>query len=357
MAEAGAIGLPGRTFDQADTNANARGQLRRRLFLLLGAGLVVVALVVGGGWYLSSLGHVTTDDAYANASTAAITPQVNDPVLAVPVYETQRVKKGQVLVVLDASDQKIAVAQAEANLAQALSRVRTEFANAAAASAGIAEKDANLKRAELDYRRRASLASTGAVSGDELTAASTAVLTAKADLAAAQGQFAAEEAPVKGTTLATNPDVLAAQAALDAAKLNLARTVIRAPFDGVVAQKQVQIGQRVELGSTLMTIVPVTQIYVDANFKEDQLRKVHIGQSATLTSDLYGSGVVFHGHVVGLGGGTGSAFAVIPAQNATGNWIKVVQRLPVRIWLDPKELELHPLRVGLSMAADVNIAH
>jgi membrane fusion protein (multidrug efflux system) len=182
------------------------------------------------------------------------------------------------------------------------------------------------------------------------------VAQAHANLRAAQGQREANLVLISGTPLDQNPEVAAARARLDAAKLALERTVIRSPIDGVVSKKQVQVGQEVQAGTPLMTVVPVNAVYVDANFKEVQLKKVRIGQPVTLTSDLYGGGVKFHGRVVGLSGGTGSAFSLIPAQNASGNWIKVVQRLPVRIALDPKELAEHPLRVGLSMKAKIDVS-
>ncbi|MGB8364996.1 MAG: HlyD family efflux transporter periplasmic adaptor subunit [Rhizomicrobium sp.] len=329
---------------------------RRRLFAVLGGMIAVVAIASVSWWYVVSLGSVSTDDAYVDASVADITPLINGPVRDVAVHDTQNVKRGDVLVVIDPSDEQIAVAQAEANYSQALRHVRQDFANAAAAAAQVDAREADLRRAQLDDRRRVALASTGAVSGDELTTAKNALETAKANLDGAKGQLAAQLALIQGKTVENNPEVLAAKAALDAARLALSRTVIRAPVDGIVAQNQVQIGQRVEVGTTLMTIVPVSQVYVDANFKEGQLTKVRIGQPVTLTSDLYGSDVAFHGHVAGVGGGTGAAFAVIPAQNATGNWIKVVQRLPVRVALDPQELAHHPLRVGLSMTARIDVS-
>jgi membrane fusion protein (multidrug efflux system) len=189
-----------------------------------------------------------------------------------------------------------------------------------------------------------------------LTTARNVLETARAGYAAAQQAELSQQALIRGVDTDHNPEVLAAKAALDKASLDLSRTAIRAPFDGVVAQNRAQIGQRVHVGDVLMSVVPISQAYVDANFKEGQLTKVRQGQNVTLTSDLYGSGVVFHGKVEGLSGGTGSAFSVIPAQNATGNWIKVVQRLPVRIALDPQELSEHPLRVGLSMNAEINVA-
>jgi membrane fusion protein, multidrug efflux system len=333
------------------------GELRRRLLLALGGAVVLAAVIAGAWWYIVASRYVSTDDAYVDASVAEITPLIDGPVLAVPVHDTQAVKRGDVLVLLDPADQTIALAQARANYGQARRRVEQYFANAAAGAAQVSARESDFVRAALDYKRRAALASTGAVSGDELTTATNALNTARADLDAAKRQLASQQALIKGTVVDNNPEVLAAKAQLDAAMLALARTVIRAPVDGIVAQNQVQIGQRVQVGAQLMTVVPIAQVYVDANFKESQLHKVRIGQDATLTSDLYGSNVVFHGRVAGIGGGTGSAFAVIPAQNATGNWIKVVQRLPVRIALDPAELAQHPLRVGLSMNATIDVAH
>ena len=330
---------------------------RQRLLLGL-AGVVVLAAIVAGTWlYIVSQRYASTDDAYVDASVAEITPQIDGPVLSAPVNDTQAVKRGDVLVRLDPSDQKIALAQAEANYAEARRKVEQYFANSAAASATVAARQADLDRAAQDYKRRAALASTGAVSGDEMTTAKNALDTARADLDAAKRQLTAQQALIRNANIDDNPEVLASKAMLDAAKLALSRTVIRSPVDGIVAQNNVQVGQRVQVGAQLMTVVPIAWVYVNANFKEGQLRKVRIGQKATLTSDLYGSNVVFHGRVAGVGGGTGSAFAVIPAQNATGNWIKVVQRLPVRIALEPAELARHPLRVGLSMDATIDIAH
>ncbi len=225
------------------------------------------------------------------------------------------------------------------------------------------------QRARVDLSRREALARTGAVSGEELSTMRNAFNTAAANLHAAEaaraqasatrdaaiGSREANRAMIADTTIDTNPEVLAARATLDQARVDLARTVIRAPVDGVVSKRQVQVGQRVQPGAMLMLVVPVEAAYVDANFKEVQLAKVHPGQPVELTSDLYGKDVVYHGRVAGFSGGTGAAFAVVPAQNATGNWIKVVQRLPVRIKLDPRELAAHPLRVGLSMSADIKI--
>jgi membrane fusion protein (multidrug efflux system) len=368
----------------AASPASSRGQTRRRLFMVLGGVVLVAGLAVALDWFLVGSRHVTTDDAYVDASVAEVTPLVSGPIIAAPIYDTMPVKRGDVLVVIDPTDFKLALAADEAALGQAERRVEGYFANrdaqsamthakaadVAHARAQVVSAQADLARARTDLARRQALAADGAVSGDEITAAENrlheteaAVAAADAALAEAQaeqvsaaGQARVAGALVAGTNVANNPEVAAAEAKLDQARLDLERTVIRAPIDGVVAKNATEIGQRVETGAQLMTIVPIQDAYVDANFKEQQLRRMRIGQPAVLTSDLYGGGVEFHGRVVGLAGGTGSAFAVIPAQNATGNWIKVVQRLPVRIALDPAELKAHPLRVGLSMNVDVDIS-
>lgn len=341
------------TSEQLDA-ASRRKLLRRRLFIAFGAVLLIAAAAWGGWWLWVSQRYVSTDDAYVDASEAEITPQVEGTISDVPVNDTMHVRRGQVLVRLDPADAQLAVAQAEANFSQVQRRVSQYFANAKGAAADVASRAADLQRANQDFARRNALASTGAVSGDELTAARNALESARAALVSSEQTLASQEAMIRGTDVAHHPEVLAAQAALDKARLDLSRTVIRAPFDGIVAQNTAQIGQRVNVGAVLMSVVPVDQAYVNANFKEGQLDRVHIGQTVTLTSDLYGSDVTFHGRVAGLSGGTGSALAVIPAENATGNWIKVVQRLPVRVALDPHELAQHPLRVGLSMTATID---
>ncbi|HEX3667340.1 MAG TPA: HlyD family efflux transporter periplasmic adaptor subunit [Rhizomicrobium sp.] len=339
----------------AANHSAQRKQLRKRLFA--GLGIVLLAGAVGGGgWYYEVAQHsVSTDDAYVDADSAQITPQINATVLDVPVTDTVRVKRGHVLLRLDASDAELAFAQAEANYGQALRHVRQYFANSGEAAAQISARESDVTRTKLDYDRRLALAQQNAISAEQLSTARNAFETAQADLTAARETLASRQALIHGSDVEHNPEVLSAKAALDTAKLNLSRTVIRAPFDGVVAQKTAEIGQRVQVGQVLMSVVPVNRVYVDANFKEGQLNRVRTGQPVTLTSDLYGSTVTFHGRVMGLSGGTGSAFAVIPAQNATGNWIKVVQRLPVRVALDPDELAMHPLRVGLSMTASIDL--
>ncbi|HEY5085121.1 MAG TPA: HlyD family secretion protein [Rhizomicrobium sp.] len=330
--------------------------LRQKLFMILGSVLVIVGLGVGGWYLLVGRYAVTTDDAYVQASTAQITPRVDGMLTSVPVRDTDHVHQGQVLATIDPADAQLAVQQAEANLLLARQHVTQYFASVASAQAQISGREADLARAKVDYDRRAALAQSGAVSGDELTTAHNGLQTAQSAVDQANQQLASAKAMV-ASGAATNPEIRAAEVALARAQLDLDRTVIRAPIDGIVAQNTAQIGQRVQAGASLMTVAPVAQAYVNANFKESQLGTIRPGQQVTLTSDLYGSDVVFHGTVVGLGGGTGSAFSMIPAQNATGNWIKVVQRLPVRIALDPNELVQHPLRVGLSMNATVHLAH
>ncbi|MBE7217014.1 MAG: HlyD family efflux transporter periplasmic adaptor subunit [Caulobacteraceae bacterium] len=370
--------------DPAAAAAVRGGRTRKRLFTILGV-VVVLAAVLFGLWYVFiGSREVSTDDAYVGADVAQITPQVGGQVAQVLVSDTQAVKAGQVLVTLDPADTRAALDQARAQYGQAIRRVRQDLATNDQLEAQIAARNADYLRAKaqlvagqsevdrtrIDLQRRQRLAQSGAVSGEELTTAKNAYATAvanldatkaagvqsQANIKAAQGQLAAQQALTAGADVDDNPEVQAAKAMLDAAQLNFDRTTIRAPFDGVVAQRNVQVGQRVGVGANLMTVVPVDKVYVNANFKEVQLRKVRPGQPADVTADLYGGHVVYHGKVVGFSGGTGAAFAVIPAQNATGNWIKVVQRLPVRIWLPPAELRAHPLRVGLSTTVKVDVA-
>ncbi len=343
---------------------------RRRMLTWLAIVVVVGAALFGVWWLLTSGKSVETDNAYVGADVAQVTPLIAGPVAKVLVRETEMVKAGTALVVLDDADAKIAVEQAQAALGQAERKVRAYGANDVALAGQLGARDADivraksdLDRAKTDLDRRQALSASGAVSGDELTNARNRFAEAKSSLAQAQasraaavGSRQANRVLIEGVSLEQNPEVAAAKARLDAAQLMLERTVLRAPVDGIISKKQVEVGQQVAVGAPLMAIVPATDAYVDANFKEVQLARVRPGQPATLTSDLYGKSVTFHGKVRGLSGGTGSAFSLIPAQNASGNWIKVVQRLPVRIDLDPKELAQHPLRVGLSMKASVDIS-
>lgn len=358
---------------------------KNRKPLLIGLGIAVVVIVALYFLYDIFIGSrsVSTDNAYVAGETAAVTPLTAGKVIEVYVTDTQPVRRGQILFRLDDADQRIAVAQAEAQLeyarryfgqAQANSSALGAAADASstqigAAAAKVASAQATLAKAQTDYARRAALSGSGAVSAEELTAAREALQSAQAAAREAQAGLAsarssatsarkqqeAASALTRGTDVETAPQVLLAKAQLENAKLALSRTIVRAPIDGVVSKRTIQVGQKVENGQAAMILVPVGQLYVDANFKEDQLGKVRGGQTATLTSDFYGDDVVYHGKVVGFAGGTGAAFSLIPAQNATGNWIKVVQRLPVRIELDPKELQSHPLRIGLSMDAKIDL--
>ena len=357
---------------------------KRKKFLTLFAVILIIAAMLYAIWAIFFHHSVSTDNAYVGAETAQITSMVSGQVAEVLVKDTQLVKKGDVLVRVDDRDAKIQLAQAQAELAKAQRQYKQSQANSSSlnsqvvvrndeitsAQAQVTKAQAELDKANLELNRRTILSASGAISKEELSKAQSAVSTAKANLAladatfsqaqssrkAAESTLAANEALIKGLSDASTPDVLVAKAHVDQALLDLERTVIRAPVDGVVTRRNIQIGQRVAAGSVTMSVVPISSLYVDANFKESQLAKVKAGQSVTLRSDLYGDDIAYHGIVQGFSGGTGAAFALIPAQNATGNWIKVVQRLPVRITLDPKELAEHPLRVGLSMQVDIDLA-
>ncbi|NMM01033.1 HlyD family efflux transporter periplasmic adaptor subunit [Paraburkholderia sp. RP-4-7] len=317
--------------------------------------ILIAAVAYGLYYFLDARFHEDTDDAYVNGNVVQITPQVTGTVVAVNADDTQTVKAGDPLVVLDPADARVALEQAEANLAQTVRQVRGLFADDNQYQAQVAMRQSDLSRAQDDLKRRLTVAQTGAVSLEEISHARDAVKSAQASVDAAQQQLASNRALTANTTIANHPNVQAAAAKVRDAYLNNARNNLPAPVTGYVAKRSVQVGQRVSPGTPLMAIVPLGGVWVDANFKEVQLKHMRIGQPVELTADVYGSSVVFHGKVVGFSAGTGSAFSLLPAQNATGNWIKVVQRLPVRIALDPKELEQHPLRIGLSMQADVTI--
>jgi len=299
-----------------------RGPRRAALGVLIGAVLASGAAYAGYEVYLGSR-YESTDDAYTAADTAIVTSQIDGLVVDVRVVDSQAVRRGDVLVTIDPTDANLALTQAEADLARAKAQQAAALADA--------------ERAGIDLKRRLPLAGSGSISGDELTHVKNGSTMATSALQAARATVALAEARV------------------ERARLDLERTVIRAPIDGVVARREVQLGQRIQPSLPLLSVVPVNEIYVNANFKEIQLKDVHVGQSVRLVSDLYGDHVVFHGHVEGFNGGTGSAFALIPAQNATGNWIKVVQRLPIRVRLEPSELQAHPLRVGLSMTTKIDV--
>ena len=343
---------------------------RRRTALLSIGAVVTVAAVAGGIYWALVLNHFeSTDNAYVQGNLVQITPQVGGTVLAIYADDTDRVKAGQPLVRLDAADAEVALDQARAQLAQAVREVRGMFANNATLSAQIALREsevtrarADLARAQDDVNRRAPLVATGAVGKEEfdhansqLAAARSVLVSAQAAQLGASQQLSSNQTMTDGIDVARHPNVLRAAARVRESWLALSRAALPAPVDGVVAKRSVQVGQRVAAGAPLMTLVPLSDLWVDANFKEGQLRKLRIGQPATLVADVYGSKVEYSGTVAGLGAGTGSAFSLLPAQNATGNWIKVVQRVPVRIALDPKQVAEHPLRLGLSMEVKVDV--
>jgi membrane fusion protein (multidrug efflux system) len=351
------------------SEAPARNPKRKRALLAVTALVVLGAIGYGVYWWLVLSHYESTDNAYVQGNVVQITPQIAGTVTAINADDTDSVKAGQVLVKLDPSDARVALNQAEAQLGQTVREVRTLFVNNGALQAQVASREADLARARSevaraqdDVSRREPLVQTGAVGKEEFNHALTQLQVAKSALAAADSatvaareQLASNQSLTQGVSVEQHPNVQRAAAQVRDAYLTLARTELRAPVDGVVAKRAVQLGQRVQAGTPLMSVVPLGNVWVDANFKEGQLRNLRIGQPVTLEADVYGKRVEYRGVVEGLGAGTGAAFALLPAQNATGNWIKVVQRVPVRIALDAKEVQAHPLRVGLSMDAKVDV--
>ncbi|MET0618608.1 MAG: efflux RND transporter periplasmic adaptor subunit [Luteibacter sp.] len=338
-------------------SGNAPKDRRKRGRALLIA-LVVFVLAAATWlllWLLVFSKRETTDDAYVGGNQVGISAQVPGIVTGVYADDTQRVNAGQVLVRLDATDADVALRKASSALAQAVRQVRQQTQSAASADASLGARRNDLKRAQDDLRRRLPLLAEKAVAPEEVQHARDAVDTAQSALESAQRQADASRALVDGSDIQGNPAVEQARANFRQAWVASQRNAIVAPIDGYVAQRSVQVGNSVQPGQQLMTVVPLHDLWVDANFKESQLRHVRIGQPAKIEADIYGGGVEYHGKVVGLGAGTGSAFSLLPAQNATGNWIKVVQRIPVRIALDPKDLDKHPLRIGLSTDVTLDI--
>ena len=354
-----------------DTTAPA-GNPKRRTAL---TAIAVAVLVVGGGYgiyyWLTGRHSESTDNAYVQANVVQITAQAGGTVTAIQADDTDFVKAGQPLVKLDPADARVALDQAEAQLAQTVREVRTLYANNAtlqaqidARAADATRAAADLSKSQDDVNRRAPLVASGAVGKEEfdhakqqLDSARSAYTAAKSALDAAKEQLSSNQTQTEGTNVADHPNVLRAGAKLREAWLAVQRADVPAPVSGTVARRSVQVGQRVQAGVPLMSVVPLDSAWVDANFKEGQLARLRIGQPATLEADVYGKHVIYHGKVEGLGAGTGAAFSLLPAQNATGNWIKVVQRVPVRISLDPKEIAQNPLRVGLSMNATVDVSN
>ena len=343
------------TTETSVTTKTPRSRRWRILAPLLG-GVALVAVGYSLYWAQVLRYHQGTDDAYVGGNVVQITPQISGTVIGIGADDTQFVKAGQPLVRLDQADAKVALDQAEAQLARTVRDVRNLFATTSQLEAAVQVRQSDLDAAQKDLTRRQQLGSTGAISGEELQHARDAVRGAQANLLAAQQQLAATRARVDNTTLADHPQVQDAAAAVRNAYLTLSRTELPAPVSGFVARRNVQLGQRVGPGAALMAVVPLDQVWVDANFKEPQLTRMRVGQPVKLTADLYGTKIVYHGSVAGFGAGTGSAFSLLPAQNATGNWIKIVQRVPVRISLDPAEVAAHPLQIGLSMKADVDVS-
>ena len=328
---------------------------RRRGFTLLTLVVVICAVAYGSYWFLYARHFESTDDAYVDGDVVQITSEVPGTVIGLHADDTQFVARDEPLLELDPADAEVAVRSAEANLGRAVRVVRGLFAHAGQLRADIIDRQVALERAERDYQRRTGLLSDGAVSREELQHTRDDTTELHATLTAARDQLDGTEAQIDGTTVATNPQVLAAAAAVRNAWLALRRTHVTSPVTGVVARRSVQVGQRVAAGTPLMGVVPLDAVWVDANFTEVQLQDMRVGQSVTLLADVYGGTVTYHGKVVGLAAGTGSAFALLPAQNASGNWIKIVQRLPVRVQLDPGELRGHPLRIGMSVTVTVDI--
>ena len=335
--------------------AQPAGGTRRRKLKTLAGVVAICAVGYAGYWYWYARYFESTDDCYVDGDVVQVTTEIPGTVIQLHADDTQSVARGQRLLELDPADAEVAVSNAEANLARAVRTVRALFAKADQLRAEIRDREVELQQAEQDHERRLGLLTGGAISSEEFQHTQDRVTELRASLSAAQEQLNETTTQIDRTTIPTHPQVLAAIAAVRDASLALRRTRITAPVPGVVAQRSVQVGEQVAAGAPLMGIVPLNAVWVNANFKEVQLRNMRVGQPVTLHADMYGGGVVYHGKLVGLSAGSGTAFALLPAQNASGNWIKIVQRLPVRIELEPSELRAHPLRIGLSVTASVDI--
>ncbi|ADG93933.1 secretion protein HlyD family protein [Arcobacter nitrofigilis DSM 7299] len=369
--------------NKKSTEKVKKNQSKRKKVLLI---FLVLIILVGASfglyWYFYASHYVSTDNAYTDVEIAQVTPSVGGTISDVLVSNTQVVKKGDILVKIDQTDTSLAVEEAKANLSLAIRRVKGYMANnnglnaliearkadEMRMNAKLSSAKADFQKAQIDLKRREKLILSGAISADELTKAKNAYENAKSNLdetiaevkqsksniVSAIGSRNQNATRIDNVSVENNPEVLLAKARLDQAIVNLNRTIIKAPIGGIIAKRQVELGQRVQAGTPLLSIVPTQNIYVNANFKEVKLGKVKVGQDVIVHADIYGDDVTYHGKVEGFSGGTGAAFSLIPAQNATGNWIKVVQRVPVRIKLLPEELKAHPLKVGLSMDVEIN---
>ena len=342
--------------DTNDSGMAAKNPGKRRRALLIVTGIFILAgLLWFLLWYFVLSTRVSTDNAYVGGNQVAISAQVPGTVVAILADNTQRVEAGQVLVKLDRTDADTRLQQARSALAQAVRGVRQQTSSATGADAQVVAARLDLKKAQADLKRRLPLIAAQAESPEIVQHLRDGIEQAQAAVSAAEAQAAAAHAAVEGTDVAQNPVVMQARANFRAAWVAAQRNAIYAPVSGYVAQRSVQLGNSVAAGQQLMTVVPLHDLWVEANFKESQLRHIRIGQPAKVVSDVYGGDAEFHGKVIGLGAGTGSVFSLLPAQNATGNWIKVVQRVPVRISLDNAELDKHPLRIGLSTEATIDI--
>jgi membrane fusion protein (multidrug efflux system) len=329
---------------------------RRFVLFAITAAFLLAGLAYAAYYTLVLSGRADTDNAYVGGNLVTVSSQVAGSVIEIGADETQMVQAGTEIIKLDPADAAVALNQAEARLASVVRQQRERYSNVDQFDAVIAQRAVELKAAQDDLARRLPLAADHTVSGEDIAHARRAVDNARAALDVAKKQLGAARAGVSGVALAQHPYVLAARADYIAAWLATRRNAIVAPVSGYVAKRSVQVGSRITPGAPLLTIVPLDQLWVEANFKESELRDIRVGQPATVEADMYGGKVSFHGKVLGLSAGTGSAFSLLPAQNASGNWIKVVQRVPVRIALDPKELAAHPLRVGLSATASIDIS-
>jgi membrane fusion protein (multidrug efflux system) len=337
----------------SDATAQHRPPNRRRLLLvLLGAVVIVGAVLYGLYWLVDARYFETTDDAYVGGDVVSITSRDPATVLALYADNTQTVRRGQLLIAFDPVPAQAAFDAAKADLARAVRATRTNFSKVDQYRAQLNAARVSLMQAETDYRRRTTAGDS--VSREEVNHALDAVTAARATLNAAEANLLEVQAAVQGTKIANNPDVLAAIAQLRQRAITLAYVKLYAPVDGIVAQRTVQVGQQVAAGTPLMAVVPLDTVWIDANFKEGQLEGMRVGQPVEVTADIYGGSVTYHGKVLGLAAGSGNAFALLPPQNASGNWIKIVQRVPVRITLDPGELRNHPLRIGLSVKVSVD---
>ena len=335
--------------------ADVQTRQRRFWFLILGGVVLAAAVIYGVYWLIYARGFESTDDAYVGGNVVTVTSKENATVLALHADNTQTVTQGQLLIELDPAIATVNLQAAQANLARVVRSVKAQFSRSDSGEALVNQARVALAQAQGDYVRRQKAFATESVSGEELAHARDAVAAAQAAVNSAQGVLRQSNTSIEGTDIAHNPDVLAAEAQLRAAAIAYGHMRIIAPLDGVIAQRTVQAGQQVAAGTPLMAVVPLSHVWIDANFKEVQLARMRVGQPVTVKADIYGGGVTYHGHIEGLGAGSGSAFALLPPQNASGNWIKIVQRVPVRIALDPQDIAKHPLRVGLSVTVDADV--